>query len=179
MTASASEIVSFWRKAGPDRWFVKDATFDNDIVDRFLGAHEAAVAGRLSEWEQTAQGTLALLILLDQFPRNMFRGEARIGPGHNVREATHAAIDAGASAPFANCHLITNPGDRGFHRPPRATKCRSRRCRNRRRRRKLKGARSGRLGDRGNYGIAHEVCSHRRHRRSGPLPHSRSADGEL
>ncbi len=77
MTASASEIVSFWRKAGPDRWFVKDATFDNDIVDRFLGAHEAAVAGRLSEWEQTAQGTLALLILLDQFPRNMFRGEAR------------------------------------------------------------------------------------------------------
>ena len=77
MTASASEIVSFWRKAGPDRWFVKDATFDNDIVDRFLGTHEAAAAGRLSEWEQTAQGTLALLILLDQFPRNMFRGEAR------------------------------------------------------------------------------------------------------
>jgi uncharacterized protein (DUF924 family) len=77
MTASASEIVSFWREAGPDRWFVKDARFDKEIVDRFLGAHEAAAAGKLSEWEQTAQGTLALLILLDQFPRNMFRGEAR------------------------------------------------------------------------------------------------------
>ena len=77
MIASADEIVSFWREAGPDRWFEKDTAFDKEIIDRFLGAHEAAAAGKLSKWEQTAQGTLALLILLDQFPRNMFRGEAR------------------------------------------------------------------------------------------------------
>jgi uncharacterized protein (DUF924 family) len=77
MIVSASDIVVFWRDAGPDRWFEKDAAFDKEIVDRFLVTHEAAAAGKLSDWEQTAQGTLALLILLDQFPRNMFRGDAR------------------------------------------------------------------------------------------------------
>jgi len=74
---SPAEVVAFWRDAGPERWFSKDAAFDDDIRRRFLGLHEAAVAGRLSRWEQTAEGALALLILLDQFPRNMFRGEAR------------------------------------------------------------------------------------------------------
>jgi uncharacterized protein (DUF924 family) len=77
MIVSASDIVVFWRDAGPDRWFEEDAAFDKEIVDRFLVTHEAAAAGKLSDWEQTAQGTLALLILLDQFPRNMFRGDAR------------------------------------------------------------------------------------------------------
>jgi uncharacterized protein (DUF924 family) len=77
MAVSANDIVSFWREAGPGRWFEKDSAFDKEIVDRFLVTHETAAAGKLSDWEQTAQGTLALLILLDQFPRNMFRGDAR------------------------------------------------------------------------------------------------------
>lgn len=77
MTASAEEVVSFWREAGPDRWFDKNAEFDEEIRRRFLATHEAAAAGKLSSWEQTANGALALLILLDQFPRNMFRGDAR------------------------------------------------------------------------------------------------------
>lgn len=77
MIASADEIVSFWQKAGPDRWFNKDIAFDNEIRDRFLDTYEAAAAGKLAEWEQSAHGALALLILLDQFPRNMFRGDAR------------------------------------------------------------------------------------------------------
>ena len=72
-----AEVVVFWRDAGPKRWFAKDAGFDDDIRRRFLGLHEAAAAGKLSHWETTAEGALALLILLDQFPRNMFRGEAR------------------------------------------------------------------------------------------------------
>jgi uncharacterized protein (DUF924 family) len=75
--ASAAEVVSFWREAGPDRWFNKDASFDDSIRERFLYTYEAAAAGKFSGWEQSAEGTLALLILLDQFPRNMFRGEAR------------------------------------------------------------------------------------------------------
>ena len=74
---SSAEVVAFWRDAGPERWFGKDAAFDDDIRRRFLKLHEDAAAGRLSRWEQTAEGALALLILLDQFPRNMFRGEAR------------------------------------------------------------------------------------------------------
>ena len=77
MVASATDVVSFWQKAGPDRWFKKDPAFDDEIRERFLATHEAAAAGQLSDWEQSAQGALALLILLDQFPRNIFRGDAR------------------------------------------------------------------------------------------------------
>jgi len=77
MVASAVEVVSFWSDAGPDRWFTKDAAFDDQIRERFLDTYEAAAAGKLSGWEQSAQEALALLILLDQFPRNMFRGNAR------------------------------------------------------------------------------------------------------
>jgi uncharacterized protein (DUF924 family) len=75
--ATASEIVAFWREAGPKRWFEKDASFDDQIRRRFLPTHEAAAAGKLADWEDTAEGALALLILLDQFPRNMFRDQAR------------------------------------------------------------------------------------------------------
>jgi uncharacterized protein (DUF924 family) len=77
MLASAAEVVSFWRDAGPDRWFNKDAAFDNQIRERFFDTYEAAAAGKLSGWEHSAQSALALLILLDQFPRNMFRGDPR------------------------------------------------------------------------------------------------------
>ncbi|MCK9907968.1 DUF924 family protein [Microbacteriaceae bacterium K1510] len=79
MTAevTAADIVAFWREAGPDRWFNKDTDFDAEIRRRFLTTHEAAAAGQLTAWEATAEGALALLILLDQFPRNMFRDGAR------------------------------------------------------------------------------------------------------
>ena len=74
---SPADVVAFWRAAGPKRWFEKDAAFDDDIRRRFLKLHEAASTGKLTDWEGNAAGTLALLILLDQFPRNMFRGQAR------------------------------------------------------------------------------------------------------
>ena len=77
-TARAADVVSFWREAGPEAWFKKDDAFDAEIRRRFLAAHEAAAAGKLSDWEHSAEGALALLILLDQFPRNMFRGSARM-----------------------------------------------------------------------------------------------------
>lgn len=77
MVASPDEIVSFWRTAGAERWFTKDAAFDDDIRERFFETYETAAGGKLSDWEQNAQGALALLILLDQFPRNMFRGDPR------------------------------------------------------------------------------------------------------
>jgi len=76
-TPGPAEVVAFWRDAGPKRWFSKDPAFDDDIRRRFLRLHEDAAAGRLSRWEQTAEGALALLILLDQFPRNMFREQVR------------------------------------------------------------------------------------------------------
>jgi uncharacterized protein (DUF924 family) len=75
--AAPDDVLTFWRAAGPEKWFEKDETFDRDIRDRFLETYEAAAAGRLADWERTPEGALALLIALDQFPRNMFRGEAR------------------------------------------------------------------------------------------------------
>ena len=73
-----SEVVSFWREAGPKAWFKKDEDFDTEIRRRFLGIHEQAAEGLLRSWEESAEGALALLILLDQFPRNMFRDSPRM-----------------------------------------------------------------------------------------------------
>lgn len=74
---TAAEIIAFWRQAGPQRWFEKDTAFDSEISARFLPAHEAAARGELDGWQTTPEGAFALLILLDQFPRNMFRGTPR------------------------------------------------------------------------------------------------------
>jgi uncharacterized protein (DUF924 family) len=74
---TAADVTAFWRAAGPSQWFRKDADFDRAITAQFGAAHAAAAAGRLSGWEATPEGALALLILLDQFPRNMFRDSAR------------------------------------------------------------------------------------------------------
>ena len=71
-----SDVISFWQDAGPKAWFRKDDAFDAAIRARFLETHYAAARGELAEWEETAEGALALLLLLDQFPRNMFRGTA-------------------------------------------------------------------------------------------------------
>ena len=76
--AEARAVVAFWRDAGPKLWFAKDAAFDARFRERFLRDHEAAVRGELDHWMSTADGALALLILLDQFPRNAFRGTPRM-----------------------------------------------------------------------------------------------------
>ena len=75
--ATPAQVLDFWFGAGPKKWFSKDDAFDAEIRERFLPTYEAAAAGRLSDWEATPDDALALLILLDQFPRNMFRGSPR------------------------------------------------------------------------------------------------------
>ncbi|MBL8311727.1 MAG: DUF924 family protein [Burkholderiales bacterium] len=75
---TARDIVSFWRDAGPERWFRKDAAFDTVFRERFAVEHEAAASGGLDAWQASAEGALALLILLDQYPRNSFRGSPRM-----------------------------------------------------------------------------------------------------
>ena len=72
-----ADIIAFWREVGPKRWFEKNEDIDAEISQRFLACHEQAAAGKLIAWESSAEGALALLILLDQFPRNMFRGDKR------------------------------------------------------------------------------------------------------
>jgi uncharacterized protein (DUF924 family) len=76
--ATRADVLAFWREAGPARWFRKDDAFDEQFRTRFLAAHDAALRGELDEWAGDAEGALALLILLDQFPRNAFRGTARM-----------------------------------------------------------------------------------------------------
>jgi len=71
---SPDTVIQFWREAGPEKWFAKDDAFDQAIRDRFLATYRAAARGDLNEWELTPEGALAVVILLDQFPRNMFRG---------------------------------------------------------------------------------------------------------
>jgi len=70
----ALAVTRFWRDAGPEAWFRKDDAFDADFRNRFLDLHYAAARRELDGWADTPEGSLALMILLDQFPRNCFRG---------------------------------------------------------------------------------------------------------
>jgi uncharacterized protein (DUF924 family) len=75
--ATPAEVIAFWRAAGEKKWFEKDEAFDAEVRERFFATHEAAARGELRDWEATPEGALALVIALDQFPRNLFRGSAR------------------------------------------------------------------------------------------------------
>ncbi|PBC08909.1 DUF924 family protein [Mesorhizobium sp. WSM3859] len=67
-------VTKFWRDAGEDAWFEKSDAFDLDFRNRFLELHYAAARRECDDWNAHAEGSLALMILLDQFPRNCFRG---------------------------------------------------------------------------------------------------------
>lgn len=61
----AATVLAFWREAGPARWYAKDEQFDRTFTMRFEAAHMAAARGELMAWSASAEGVLALLILLD------------------------------------------------------------------------------------------------------------------
>ena len=71
------DVLVFWREAGSERWYKQDAGFDTSVRERFGALWQDAVSGRLSSWEASDDGALALTVVLDQFPRNMFRGLAK------------------------------------------------------------------------------------------------------
>ncbi|MEO0617892.1 MAG: DUF924 family protein [Pseudomonadota bacterium] len=73
-----STVVRFWKDAGPKKWFAKSDAFDQEITARFLATIQAARRGACTAWEQTAEGALGLIIVLDQFPRNVFRDTAEM-----------------------------------------------------------------------------------------------------
>jgi len=78
LPAEARALIDFWRAAGPALWFAKDAAFDQTFRERFAQAHARAARGELSAWAGTPDGALALVLLLDQYPRNAFRGTPRM-----------------------------------------------------------------------------------------------------
>jgi uncharacterized protein (DUF924 family) len=91
------EVLAFWREAGPARWYKKDAGFDAVVRNRFLGLWQKAAAGELTSWETSDDGALALVIVLDQFPRNMFRDDARTYSSDALaRDVAARAIARGA-----------------------------------------------------------------------------------
>lgn len=94
-----ADILAFWREAGYDRWYKKDGAFDDEVRRRFLGLWQEAAAGKLSSWEASDDGALALVIVLDQFPRNMFRGDVRTYASDALAcEVAGRAIGRGADA---------------------------------------------------------------------------------
>lgn len=104
---NAKELLAFWFGEGDDHgkrrveWFKKDAAFDDEIRNRFLTTYELAAAGRLDRWKENTHDCLALIVLLDQFPRNMFRGSPR-------------AFAADALAREAARHALANGFDTGL-----------------------------------------------------------------
>src|SRR5215212_1139421 len=98
----ADEVLDFWfgREGEPgyggfrEEWFRKDPEFDREIRDRFEGLHEQAAAGALDDWKQDARSCLTLVILLDQFPRNMYRGDPRsYATDRKAQETAGYAVD--------------------------------------------------------------------------------------
>ena len=99
----AREVLQFWFDPALDaaqrnkRWFGKDAAFDAGIRQRFPALYGEGAAGRLAAWKGSAHECLALVIVLDQFPRNMFRGEGRaFATDAMAREAAQALLPRAA-----------------------------------------------------------------------------------
>ena len=78
LTMEAQQILDFWfNEATPEQWFKKDTQFDDLIRRRFLKVWEQAAAGECSSWRAHIGGRLAEILVLDQFSRNLWRGDAR------------------------------------------------------------------------------------------------------
>lgn len=104
MTASHTEVLNFWFppsdapefETAKQVWFSKDAAFDAKIIEAFGETCEAAASGNLDSWLESAEGTLALILVLDQFPRNMFRGsEKAFATDPQARKVARHALSMG------------------------------------------------------------------------------------
>jgi uncharacterized protein (DUF924 family) len=108
-TRLANDVLAFWfgdalqRDAadteGAKRWFTFDASFDTEILQRFGHLPEQAAAGNLDSWMDAAETALARVIVLDQFPRNLYRHDSRAFAFDKLASAgTQAAIERGFDA---------------------------------------------------------------------------------
>lgn len=101
MNDDARRLLGFWFADGPETfrkaWFARDDAFDAACRDGFGPLVVPARDGALDGWATTPEGTLALLLLLDQFPRNLFRGsaEAFASDAHARRVARRAVLQQG------------------------------------------------------------------------------------
>jgi uncharacterized protein (DUF924 family) len=107
MPALPADIVGFWSDAGPTRWFKKSDAFDDALRLRFEPVHHAAARGEYDAWVDSADGALALVLLFDQIPRNLYRGSAHaFATDPLARKIARGMLDAGqdlAVAPALRC----------------------------------------------------------------------------
>jgi uncharacterized protein (DUF924 family) len=104
--ADSGELLRFWfEEAGPSRWFTEDPDFDAALRQRFGVLQARAAEGALDRWADERDGALALVVALDQLPRNMFRGTARAF-------STDAKALAMAEASLGRGFDMTQPPDR-------------------------------------------------------------------
>ena len=105
MSAQPSDVVGFWRSAGPSKWFSASPAFDEAIRLRFEPVHHAAARGEYAAWAETPEGALGLILLLDQFPRNLYRRSAHAFATDPLarkvtREAVRRGFDLTCEAPL-------------------------------------------------------------------------------
>jgi uncharacterized protein (DUF924 family) len=92
----AGEVLKFWFGRERKAWFEKNEALDEQIRQRFMPLYELGASGKLAPWIQAPASCLALVVLLDQFPRNMFRGSARAFAADSLaRDAARAILDNG------------------------------------------------------------------------------------
>lgn len=97
----ALDVLDFWWTAGPQKWFVRDSAFDAEIAARFARLHGEAAAGKLEDWTSSPSGTLALILVLDQFSRNLFRDDPRAFAEDDAALAlARSALDKGFDRAF-------------------------------------------------------------------------------
>lgn len=90
------DVVAFWTEAGESKWYKKDEDFDRQIAARFADLHAKAAVGQLDAWAQDPTGALALLLVLDQFSRNLFRGSPQaFAQDAAARRIARSALDRG------------------------------------------------------------------------------------
>ena len=98
---TALALLDFWLSAGPERWFARSDVFD-EACGTFVAEWARARDGEFDDWGRTAAGSLALILLLDQIPRNVFRGTAQ-------QFATDAKAVTAADAAAAAGHHLAYP----------------------------------------------------------------------
>jgi uncharacterized protein (DUF924 family) len=96
MAFAPSAVIDVWKAAGPAKWFAKSPAFDQSLRAHFEYPHFRAAGGGHDDWAETPEGALALLLLLDQIPRNIFRSSAHaFATDGKARKIARDAIAAG------------------------------------------------------------------------------------
>ena len=121
MSATPNDILRFWRLAGPKKWFNQETAFDEAIRQQFEPTHQAAARGEYDAWGETPDGALALVIVLDQFPRNLYRRSAhafatdakalavaRVALAAGWRDHVDPALDRFFILPFEHSENVTD-----------------------------------------------------------------------